>query len=68
MSREANIESSAQVKLVISLDSGGQINVNGPINDRILCFGLLEMAKDAINAHAKQQQSNILVARPRVVV
>jgi hypothetical protein len=54
-----------QVTLTITIDTmTGQVNVNGPINDRLLCFGLLEMAKEAINAHKVQQEKQIMVARP----
>jgi hypothetical protein len=60
-----HVTAPAELKLVITLDSTtGQVNVNGPINDRIFCFGLLEMAKEAINAYSAQQQKQIMVARP----
>jgi hypothetical protein len=36
------------VQLVISLLPGGQINVNGPVGNKILCYGMLDLAKDAI--------------------
>jgi hypothetical protein len=41
-----------------------QIGVQGPIEDKLFCYGLLEMAKEAIAEHHKQQQGKILVARP----
>jgi hypothetical protein len=53
------------IKLILSFDAQtGQVNVTGPINDRLFCFGLLELAKEAINAHYVQQQKQIMVARP----
>lgn len=59
----------SEIKLVISFDpSTGQVNVNGPINDRLFVFGLLELAKEAINAHSVQQQKQIMVARPLPMV
>ena len=55
-------------KLVISFDpSTGQVNVSGPIQDRIFCFGIIELAKQAINAHAEQQAKQILVASPLIM-
>ena len=69
MSEPLELGIQPQMKLTIALDpSTGQVNVNGPIGDRLLCFGLLEMAKEAINAHALQAQKQILVARPMLAV
>ena len=34
--------------ITITIDERGQINVNGPIENRMLCFGLLEIAKDVV--------------------
>lgn len=53
-------------QLVITLLPGGQVNVSGPITDRMLCFGMLEMAKCAINEFQAKQQTNkapILLSR-----
>ena len=36
-----------QVELVIRVVQG-QVTVSGPIHDKVLCYGLLESAKDAI--------------------
>ena len=36
------------VKLIIELQQDGVVKVQGPIHDKIFCYGLLEMAKDAI--------------------
>lgn len=37
------------VQMRITLNRAGQIRVDGPIHDKILCFGLMEAAKCAIN-------------------
>ena len=38
-----------RVTLAIHLDLGtGGVRVEGPINDRILCYGMLEVARDQI--------------------
>ena len=34
--------------LTISLSDVGQVEVNGPIQDKIFCLGLLELAKVAV--------------------
>ncbi len=48
------------VQLVITMDEKGNVNVNGPLANRVLCFGLLEMAKSNINEWvAKQQEQRV---------
>lgn len=41
-----------------------QIGVSGPINDKTLCYGMLESAKDAIRDHCAKQASGIIQAGP----
>lgn len=36
------------IQLLITLGPDGVVNVNGPIGNKVLCYGLLESAKDAI--------------------
>lgn len=46
------------IALTITLDqTTGQVNVNGPIDNGLLCYGLLEAAKDAIRQYAAQKAS-----------
>lgn len=48
------------VRLTIELDtSTGMLHVDGPIDNQMLCYGLLEMAKDAVRNHAVQNQRRI---------
>jgi hypothetical protein len=35
-------------QLTITLDEQGNVGINGPINNKVLCYGLLELAKDAL--------------------
>jgi hypothetical protein len=35
-------------KLTITLLSDGEVLVNGPLSDKMQCFGMMECAKDAI--------------------
>lgn len=38
--------------LVITLDlKTGGVNVNGPIGDKVMCYGILQMAHEAIYEH-----------------
>ena len=41
----------AQAQLVITLEDDGRISVEGPIENKIACYGLLEGARDAIQKH-----------------
>lgn len=44
-------------QLTITLNERGQINVQGPIQNKLMCYGLLELAKDAIaEFHVQQAQ------------
>jgi len=44
-----------RAQLVITLFENGQFTVNGPINDRLLYYGLLEMARDVPTMQRGQQ-------------
>lgn len=40
------------MQLTITLDPAGRgVQVRGPIHDKMICYAMLEMAKDAIRAH-----------------
>ncbi len=48
-------------KLSIELLPDGNITINGPIDNKLLCYGMLESAKDAIREYvAKKNESQIL--------
>ncbi len=49
-------------ELVISIDAAGNVSVNGPIENRMLCYGLLEVARDVIVEFQEQQKSAIVTA------
>lgn len=52
------------VELKITLDpTTGGVNVTGPINDKILCLGLLELAKGIVQAHDPGKQPILLANR-----
>ena len=47
--------------LTVALMHNGSVVVNGPIQDRILCYGLLEAARDAIRDFKPDQAQQIQV-------
>jgi hypothetical protein len=52
---------STVVQLVITFDQmTGALNVNGPIQNALLCYGMLETAKDVIRQLVKDNQSSIV--------
>jgi hypothetical protein len=45
-------------RLTITLSAAGELRVDGPIDDRFLCYALLEAAKDVLREHwARQAQA-----------
>lgn len=52
------------IRLIVTLSEDGKVNVNGPLTDKILCYGLLEAAKDAVK-NFSLEKSNIV--RPIVM-
>lgn len=45
-----------KAKLEITLEDNDQVMVTGPIKDKILCYGLLETAKEVIVAFNQKQE------------
>lgn len=39
------------LQLTISVNTNGSVRVEGPVHEKILCYGMLEAAKDAIKEH-----------------
>jgi hypothetical protein len=52
----------AQVTVTMTAD--GKVNVNGPMENKILCYGLLEMAKEVIVAFNAAQEKRVQLAPP----
>lgn len=54
-----------KVQLLIEMDENRQILISGPIQDKILSYGLLEAARDAIkDFHDKQAKAAVVPATP----
>lgn len=56
-----------KAQLVITIEDNDQTNVSGPINDKLLCYGMLEVARDAIQSHHAKvalRQSVVPAAMP----
>lgn len=40
-----------KAQLVLTLRANGNVEVSGPVENRLLCYSILEFAKDAIQEH-----------------
>ena len=39
------------LKIVVFVDSEGRVMIEGPLKNKLLCYGLLEAGKDAVRNH-----------------
>ncbi len=51
-------------QLVITLDAAGHVRVSGPIENRIMSLGMLELAKHAINQHSEDSKKMVTLPPP----
>jgi hypothetical protein len=52
------------IRMVIDFDErSGQVSVNGPIDNKLLALGLLELARKAVWEFDPTKQAGILLAR-----
>ena len=55
-------ESNEKTTLVITLNlETNNISIQGPINDKVLAYGMLEFARDAIFEHHKKLESEKII-------
>ena len=50
-------------QITITLLDNGQVSVNGPLQDKILCYGLMEIAKETVKTIADKAASEQRVIR-----
>ena len=50
-----------ELVLKITVTRNGEISVEGPLENKLLCMGILEMAKDAVKNY---DPGKIQIARP----
>ena len=51
-------------QLVITLEDNGQLNVNGPLDNLLMCYGMLSLAHDSIKDYAASKQNRVQLATP----
>ncbi len=53
------------IQVTITMDDNGQVNVNGPLDNRVLLYGLLETAKDVVQ---KFNEDNARRVQPATIM
>ena len=48
------------LKIEILMDDAGKVSVTGPIDNRMLAYGLLELAKEVVYENFKSKQQRIV--------
>ena len=48
------------IEIRITLDKNG-VRVEGPIQDKLLCFGLLEAAKDVVRSYDPAEAPRVII-------
>ena len=54
MGEDEKVIEKKELTLTITLNSDGQVGVTGPIGDKLICYGLLEVAKETIKDFNKK--------------
>jgi hypothetical protein len=44
-------------ELIVSMDEKGNVSVNGPIENKIVCYGMLEVARQAVEKFDVQKKT-----------
>lgn len=50
-----------QAQIIITLFEGGNLNLQAPVSNKLLCYGMLEMAREIITKTDVQAQPQIQV-------
>lgn len=61
---EAPAAPAVAAELHITLDHAGQIRVTGPLENRVLCYGLLGLAQEVVAAQADKPKKSGLLRLP----
>jgi hypothetical protein len=46
-----------QAQILIQIEDSGKFNFVGPLDNKILCYGLLQLALEAVSKHVPAEQS-----------
>jgi len=48
---ERRVRKMGKLMLTITLEEDGRIEVTGPIDNKVLCYGMLELARQTVQAY-----------------
>ena len=51
------------IQITITLHDDGQLTVSGPLQNKVMAYGILELAKDVIRAHQVKAPDIIVPVR-----
>lgn len=51
----------SRAELIIRITAEGKCEVSGPINDKFVCYAMLESARDAIKEYADSQAKSAII-------
>ena len=61
------IQFNPTVALTINFDqTTGAVRVDGPIENRLLCYGMMELAKEAIQRFAQEKAAGTKILTPHL--
>lgn len=55
------------IKIIIELGDDQKINISGPLENKVLCYGLLEMGKDLVRDYKAKMVITPSLVGPGVV-
>lgn len=53
-----------QTQLTVTLNANGSVSISGPINNKILCYGLLEAGRAALDDYIPDAPPDIVLPFP----
>jgi len=53
-------------KITIEMMPNGSVTINGPLHDKILCFGLLKMAEILVAEYKPENQRQIVIPQLKI--
>lgn len=48
------------IQITITVDDAGHTSINGPIDNKILTYGILEVAKEAVATYHRKKAENLV--------
>jgi hypothetical protein len=56
------------MQMTIKVFASGDVNVEGPLDQSLYCYGMLEQAKDLVRSYSEQQRRQSMAKKPRIAL